>query len=180
MAKYWFYQQPEWKTVEPWIDSDEELWRAMKLAAKAVPDALVMQAKIARRFVQFVAPVGNGCMAWVGPRKEDGYGIFLGLPAHRVSHQLFVGPIFWAHMVAHRCDNRWCVAPEHLYAGSAIENRRDMLSRGRAPHQVHVVVPANENAKEVLRSARLTQIRKPRKSWQRKWAKKAQAVTTKP
>jgi len=34
--------------------------------------------------------------------------------------------------VLHRCDNRLCVNPDHLYLGSVRQNTKDKLDRGRA------------------------------------------------
>jgi hypothetical protein len=34
--------------------------------------------------------------------------------------------------VLHRCDRPLCVKPGHLYLGTALENTRDMLAKGRA------------------------------------------------
>ncbi len=34
--------------------------------------------------------------------------------------------------VLHRCDNRLCANPEHLFLGTAGDNNRDMWAKGRA------------------------------------------------
>ena len=41
-------------------------------------------------------------------------------------------------MVLHRCDNRACCNPSHLYLGDVKQNTRDMLERGRQSNGVRL------------------------------------------
>lgn len=78
---------------------------------------------------------GDGCWEWQGARDKDGYGIthlIAGAQkAHRGSFLLANGAIPAGLFVLHHCDNPACVRPDHLYAGTAADNARDCVSRGR-------------------------------------------------
>jgi hypothetical protein len=52
--------------------------------------------------------------------------------AHRVSFIHFKGSIPNGLFVLHTCDNRGCINPDHLYAGTHQENMRDVVIRGRS------------------------------------------------
>ena len=86
------------------------------------------------RFNQYVKIVGS-CYEWQSTIKRDGYGQFWmngkSVRAHRAAYELLVGDIPEGKMVLHKCDNRKCVNPDHLYIGTAKDNVRDMHERGR-------------------------------------------------
>ena len=79
---------------------------------------------------------GDGCWEWTA-WKIKGYGQ-LKMPgrkkvaAHRFSYQLFCGPIPDNTNVLHTCDNPGCIRPDHLFLGTAADNVRDMIRKGRA------------------------------------------------
>lgn len=80
--------------------------------------------------------MGSSCWEWQGSLSR-GYGQLpkgAGLApfkAHRLSYELYYGPIPEGLQINHRCDNRRCVRPSHLYAGTQRQNARDTSRRGR-------------------------------------------------
>jgi hypothetical protein len=89
---------------------------------------------VADRFWSKVDTSGE-CWIWAGARSTAGYGQITieGRPtyAHRLSYEWAHGAIPDGLLVCHRCDTPACVHPDHLFAGTESDNRRDMVSKGR-------------------------------------------------
>jgi hypothetical protein len=71
-------------------------------------------------------------------RGIKGYGVFhvrgttrTHAYAHRTAWELANGPIPAGLFICHHCDNPLCCNPAHLFAGTALDNVRDMIKKGR-------------------------------------------------
>ena len=92
-----------------------------------------------QRLLNHFSQEGNGCWEWNGSRCHYGYGSVgiwdgvkvLNAKAHRLVYQEFVAPIPNGLLVLHKCDNRGCVNPDHLYLGTQADNMNDVKCRKR-------------------------------------------------
>ena len=81
----------------------------------------------------------NGCWEWLGAKYSNGYGAITitvdGKPraklTHRISYEVFCGPIPEGLCVLHKCDNPKCINPAHLFVGTYKDNMQDAKAKGR-------------------------------------------------
>ena len=76
----------------------------------------------------------DGCWEWQGALNNGGYGLVrrLGglIVTHRYAYYLHHGELP-KNLACHKCDNRKCVRPDHLFDGTYADNRQDMLNKNR-------------------------------------------------
>lgn len=108
----------------------------------------------------------SGCWEWNGPMHTKGYGRFIYLVsgnkniirAHRFSWAIHNGEIPQGLLVLHKCDNRKCVNPDHLFLGNNDDNVRDMMDKGRSVGRKRGPRPKYEHIYQKIKELLLTRM----------------------
>lgn len=117
--------------------------------------------KYRRKLLDRSLPEPNtGCRLWLGALDGKGRGHLRidkkDVSAHRLSYELFVGPIPDGLCVCHKCDVGHCIEPSHFFLGTKADNNRDCVAKKRDFHRFGV---ENGSAKiddeEVVRLIRI-------------------------
>lgn len=93
----------------------------------------------AERFLNSIYKNKDHCWEWIGHRNKGGYGRIrrnnLDWTSHRYSWFIHFGEIPNNLFVLHKCDNRICVNPDHLFLGTHKDNMKDMSNKKRTRDQ---------------------------------------------
>ena len=72
------------------------------------------------------------CLRWKKVKDKDGYGVTsikgVKIPAHRAVMSFLQK--FSTEYVLHKCHNRDCINPDHLYIGTQKQNIQDQINEG--------------------------------------------------
>jgi len=99
------------------------------------------QATTAEDYLNQRLDKSEGCWLWLRGKDKNGYGQCQAsfsarkhkvTRAHQLAYVAWVGLIPKGMFVCHSCDNPSCCNPDHLFLGTALDNNRDMVSKGRA------------------------------------------------
>lgn len=89
----------------------------------------------AKRIFQYKIHITNTCWIWDGPFQLRMYGYTqinnIRFLAHRLSWYIYKGDIEEGKEVCHKCDNEFCVNPNHLFVAHHSTNLIDARDKGR-------------------------------------------------
>lgn len=106
----------------------------------------------------------SGCWLWTGDMASTGYGLITlkhngarrRTGAHRISCSMINGDL-GANLALHKCDNKLCVNPNHLYVGNKSLNGLDAYARGKNGNQIRQTRENHHNS--ILTESQVAEIR---------------------
>lgn len=81
----------------------------------------------------------NGCHIYQGYFGTQGYGRFMikgkQYHVHQEAYKFYKGDIPQGLWICHKCNVRSCINPEHLYAGTPVENADDRMLKYKGSYE---------------------------------------------
>ena len=104
----------------------------------------------------------NGCWSFKGSldKYRDVYYNSKHYGAHRFSYILHYGKYEKGLCICHKCDNKGCVNPDHLFLGTQKDNMDDMWNKGRGNPPIN---KGEKNGSSKLTEKEVIQIKENRK-----------------
>jgi hypothetical protein len=75
----------------------------------------------------------HGCWLWLGNTDENGYARYAGRLMHRIAWFRAGFECDDGLEICHTCPNHNCINPDHLYAGTHVQNMNDVNRRMMGP-----------------------------------------------
>lgn len=116
--------------------------------------------KLEDRIKNYVTKTSS-CWNWNGDRYDSGYGRLRDrnkrqVRAHRFFYEQVYGVIPEGLCALHKCDNRACVNPDHIFVGTKKDNMQDCLKKKRHKYIAH---HGEDNGMSKLSKEKVTKIR---------------------
>jgi len=101
---------------------------------KAITDETFVE-----RFWSKVDKQSEGCWEWTSTKKIQGFGVISYkqrcLYAHRLAYLLHYKTLDQSLPIRHKCHNKSCCNPEHLFMETQRDNTKDCINKGRVAFQ---------------------------------------------
>jgi hypothetical protein len=102
--------------------------------------------------------LGTKCWVWMGGCSWIGYGLIQynghTTSPHRLAYIFTHGDLPAGIDVLHKCDNRKCCNPDHLFEGTQLDNIKDMFAKGRNK----IMIPGHLSPRAVLTKEQVFEI----------------------
>jgi predicted XRE-type DNA-binding protein len=98
------------------------------------------------------------CWNWTASTKTNGYGQFKcnnqTYRTHRFAWMITQGYIPEGLLICHRCDNRLCCNPNHLFVGTHTDNMQDRAIKNRRSklRRTHSIKLTDDQIREIRKS----------------------------
>lgn len=116
-----------------------------------------------RRVIYWPQDPERNCWLWIGAGGSERFYGTVSIAsktrsAHRLMWQICYGDIPDGLFVLHKCDNRKCVNPKHLWLGTAKDNALDASKKGRLKNNFRVFY-GDLNSQSKLKNVDIVKIR---------------------